>query len=147
MILSNNDNSINSIAEVKYMQVSVQLALVLDLILFRWAPCFLTCGVSLSTSCSNRLFSQFWKMVTLDRVGRCTLTAIAVWSVIGIYWRISFSRVIFLFQTHEKIWMEQTFRWYQWERNSFKGFDLMLRKKMAKTREKLALFFSSCHLM
>ncbi len=38
MILSNNDNSINTIDEVKYMQVSVQLALVLDLILFRCAP-------------------------------------------------------------------------------------------------------------
>lgn len=62
----------------------------------------LTCGVSFSTSSSSRLLSQFWKMVTFDRVGRCTLTAMAVCSVTGSCWRISFSRVIFLFQNRSK---------------------------------------------
>ena len=56
----------------------------------------LTWGVSLSTSSSSRLFSQLWKMVTFESVGRWTLTAISVLRCTGSCWRISFSRIIFL---------------------------------------------------
>lgn len=56
----------------------------------------MTWGVSLSTSSSSRLVSQFWKIVTLESMGTWTLTAISVLRCIGSCPRISFSRIIFL---------------------------------------------------